>query len=109
MTWWRGSRISVSAFQRFAAALHRRPVTAPSSRPTPGTALRRALLPNGVTTPSAVSMKATGSVIIQDVHHHGVQRSVHSNLGSFSVKSGEDPTFGKTETSVTTFTWTAIF
>ena len=60
MTWWRGSHISVSACQRFAAALHRRPVTAPSSLPTHGTALRRALLPNGATTPSAVSRKAPG-------------------------------------------------
>lgn len=55
MMWWRGSPTSFSVCQRLVAALHKRPVTAPSSLPTPDTVLRRASQSSGATTPSAVS------------------------------------------------------
>lgn len=55
-TWWRGSPISVSVCQRFADVFPKGRATAPSSLPTPDTALRRALSSNGATTPSAVSV-----------------------------------------------------
>lgn len=55
-TWWRGSPISASVCQRFADVFPKGRATAPSSLPTPDTALRRVLSSNGATTPCAVSV-----------------------------------------------------
>ena len=60
MTWWRGSRISVSACRRFVAALHRGHVTAPSLPPTPDNVHRRVYPSTGATRPSAVSVETRG-------------------------------------------------
>lgn len=63
--WWRGNPTFVFVCQRFVAVLHRGPVTAPSSLPTPGTALRRVLLFTGAITPSVVSIEATVDIFKQ--------------------------------------------